>query len=115
MLRVGFDTCLFIQCVWLLHEHPRAASLFAVAKLTAAHPAPGFTLEPNPADALMVACPLPPPTEWGDVLGARVALLRRRGLQPQLFLPAAALPPPAAAAHGGQMQHSAQGHGGLAA
>ena len=63
--------------------------------------APGFTLEPNPADALMVACPLSPPGEWDDVLGARVALLRRRGLQPQLFLPAAALPPPPAAAAGG--------------
>ncbi|KAK9841855.1 hypothetical protein WJX81_007488 [Elliptochloris bilobata] len=56
----------------------------------------GFTLEPNPADALMVACPLPPPAEWDALLATRVALLRRRNLAPQLFLPAAALPPQAA-------------------
>ena len=66
----------------------------------------GFTLEPNPADALMVACPLPPPEEWDDVLAARVALLRRRGLAPQLFLPAAALSPPADSARGELLGYS---------
>lgn len=75
---------------------------------------PGFTLEPNPADVLMVACPLPPPAEWDEVLGARVALLRRRGLQPQLFLPAAALPPPVTAAGSYAVELSSRGCGRIA-
>lgn len=37
-------------------------------------------------------CPLPPPSEWDDLLRARLALLSARGLRPQLHLPAADLP-----------------------
>jgi len=51
----------------------------------------GFVEENNPHDVLMVPCPLPPPSEWDATLQARVELLRRRGLAPQLFLPAGQL------------------------
>ena len=94
----GHDSHSFIQCVRVLVKLPLAVRKPSTQSLWFF--VPGFTLEPNPADVLMVACPLPPPAEWDDVLGARVALLRRRGLQPQLFLSAAALPPPPAAAAG---------------
>ena len=36
-------------------------------------------------------CPLPPPEEWDGLLEARLLLLQRRGLRPQLHLPAADL------------------------
>lgn len=36
-------------------------------------------------------CPLPPPAEWDELLQARLLLLQRRGLRPQLHLPAADL------------------------
>jgi hypothetical protein len=51
-------------------------------------------LDDNAADLLMVRCPLPPPAQWDEVLTARALLLRRRGLSPQLFLPAAPLRAP---------------------
>jgi len=56
--------------------------------------AAGFTLDANPADVLMVPCPLPPPP-WDEELAARAELLSRRGLVPQLVLPASGLPPAA--------------------
>ena len=49
----------------------------------------GFTVDDNPHDMLMLRCPLPPMADWNEVLRARVALLQRRGLSPQLFLHAA--------------------------
>jgi hypothetical protein len=52
----------------------------------------GFAVDANPHDQLMIPCPLPPPGEWGDDVRARLALLRARGLAPQVFLPAARLP-----------------------
>ena len=55
-------------------------------------------LEDNPADQLMVACPLPPVKEWDEAMTARALLMRQRGLSPQLFLPAHALRPSAPAA-----------------
>lgn len=48
----------------------------------------GFAQEENKHDVLMVACPLPPPSDWDETLHARVQLLRARGLSPQVFLPA---------------------------
>jgi hypothetical protein len=48
----------------------------------------GFAKEGNQHDVLMVACPLPPPSEWDPTLQARIELLRSRGLAPQVFLPA---------------------------
>jgi hypothetical protein len=52
----------------------------------------GFALKDNPADTLMVACPLPPdPADWDQTLPARLQLLRNRGLAPQFFLPGAFL------------------------
>ena len=43
------------------------------------------------AQVLTVMCPLPPPAEWDELLQARLLLLQRRGLRPQLHLPAADL------------------------
>ena len=54
----------------------------------------GFVLEDNASDLLMVRCPLPPPGDWDETLTGRALLLRRRGLSPQLFLPAAPLRAP---------------------
>jgi len=51
----------------------------------------GFAQEDNKHDMLMVACPLPPPSDWDETLHARVQLLHARGLTPQVFLPAAHL------------------------
>ncbi|CAL8466595.1 g6131 [Coccomyxa elongata] len=51
----------------------------------------GFTVDDNPHDMLMLRCPLLPMAEWNEVLKARVALLQRRGLSPQLFLHAAGI------------------------
>jgi hypothetical protein len=48
----------------------------------------GFAQEENKHDVLMVACPLPPPSDWDETLHARVQLLHARGLTPQVFLPA---------------------------
>ena len=44
-----------------------------------------------PHQVLTVMCPLPPPEEWDGLLEARLMLLQRRGLRPQLHLPAADL------------------------
>jgi hypothetical protein len=51
----------------------------------------GFALPRNEAEVLTVVCPLPPPGQWDEQLQARLALLERRGLRPQLHLPAAHL------------------------
>ena len=55
------------------------------------HVVAGFTVDNNPHDLLMLRCPLPPVAEWGKLLKARVALLQKKGLSAQLFLPAASL------------------------
>lgn len=52
----------------------------------------GFTQVSNRHDHLMVPLPLPPVAEWDEVMHIRAALLKRRGLKPQLFLPSDALP-----------------------
>jgi hypothetical protein len=49
-------------------------------------------------EVLMLPCPLPPPAERDARLRARLELLAARGLAPQVFLPAAALPAEGAAA-----------------
>lgn len=49
----------------------------------------GFVQEDNPNDTLMIACPLPPREAWDDLIEDRIALLRKRGLTPQIFLTAA--------------------------
>lgn len=36
----------------------------------------GFVVDNNPADHLMLHCPLPPPAEWDDLLHARMELLQ---------------------------------------
>jgi hypothetical protein len=77
----------------------------------------GFVEADNPHDALMLACPLPPPAEWDAPLRARVAALRARGLAPQMFLPAAALEAPGGcggAARAGKLRfHGRQRRGEL--
>ncbi|KAL4859907.1 Mannan endo-1 [Chlorella vulgaris] len=51
----------------------------------------GFAELDNPAEVLTLIFPLPPPGEWDETLAARVELLQRRGLRPQLHLSAADL------------------------
>jgi len=53
----------------------------------------GFAIADNPADALLVAPPLPAgsPAEWDAPVLARLALLQAQGLPPRAFLPVAAL------------------------
>ncbi|PRW58784.1 ribulose-1,5 bisphosphate carboxylase oxygenase large subunit N- chloroplastic isoform X1 [Chlorella sorokiniana] len=51
----------------------------------------GFAVQDNPHEVLTLMCPLPPPAEWDGLLEARLLLLQRRGLRPQLHLPAADL------------------------
>ena len=86
-----------IQCQARLHGKRRQdRDRVMVGRMASAARAPGaagFTLDSNPADVLMVPCPLPPPDAWDEELAARTALLTRRGLAPQLFLPASGLPP----------------------
>ncbi|KAL3140376.1 hypothetical protein ABBQ38_004637 [Trebouxia sp. C0009 RCD-2024] len=48
----------------------------------------GFTQSSNLHDVLMIKCPVAPPEDRDQLLQARLALLRSRGLAPQLFLPA---------------------------
>lgn len=48
----------------------------------------GFTQSSNLHDVLMIKCPVAPPEDRDQLLQARLALLRSRGLTPQLFLPA---------------------------
>ena len=56
----------------------------------------GFVQRGNPHEVLMLPCPLPPPAERDAALRARLELLRRRGLAPQVFLPAEFLDQPRA-------------------
>lgn len=48
----------------------------------------GFVEDSNPNDSLMIACPLPQPSDWDESLQMKVQLLQVRGLLPQIFLPA---------------------------
>lgn len=48
----------------------------------------GFVEDSNPNDSLMVACPLPQPSDWDETLQMKIQLLQVRGLLPQIFLPA---------------------------
>lgn len=59
------------------HTHYSALGLLA-----------GFTQSSNLHDVLMIKCPVAPPEDRDQLLQARLALLRSRGLAPQLFLPA---------------------------
>ena len=92
------EVCCCNQTILKLHVQ-RCSSSFIIHKLVQEQRAhqhhwhAGFVLEDNPADQLMVACPLPPVEAWDEAMTARALLLRQRGLSPQLFLPAAPLRP----------------------